>query len=178
MVVSHILYADDLMIFAEASPTSARGIRSLLEDFSWLSGLQVNDAKSHVFFGGTPINHHALQSILCMTAGSLPVSYLGLPLISRRLKLEHCQPLLSRLRRTLAEWKGWHLVFAGRAQLVQSVLTLTILHYTAVFRLPGVLNVEVECIFSWFLWNNDRIPVVGWDRCCHPHSKGAADSDK
>lgn len=45
-------FADDLMIFCKADSASVSTINQILMHFSEVSGLQVNRAKSSMFFGG------------------------------------------------------------------------------------------------------------------------------
>ncbi|KAK4384098.1 hypothetical protein Sango_3092300 [Sesamum angolense] len=47
---------------------------------------------------------------------------LGLPLISARLSMADCQPLLQKIDSRIKEWEGVQLSFAGRVQLIKSVL--------------------------------------------------------
>ena len=50
--VSHIIFADDLMVFLRADKRNARRLKLLLDEFSSLSGLTINYHKSEIFFGG------------------------------------------------------------------------------------------------------------------------------
>lgn len=44
--VSHLLFADDVILFTKASIKQAMVIRQTMEEFSALSGMQVNKTKS------------------------------------------------------------------------------------------------------------------------------------
>lgn len=48
--LSHICFADDLILFAEASVTQVRVIKKILERFCAASGQKVSLAKSKIFF--------------------------------------------------------------------------------------------------------------------------------
>ena len=50
--VSHIIFADDLMVFLRADKRNARRLKLLLDEFSSLSGLTIKYHKSEIFFGG------------------------------------------------------------------------------------------------------------------------------
>lgn len=54
--VSHIIFADDLMIFLRADKKNARRLKLLLDEFTTLSGLNINYHKSAIYFGG-PVQH-------------------------------------------------------------------------------------------------------------------------
>ena len=50
------------------------------------------------------------------------MKYLGVPLISTRLSHCDCQPLVDKLLARIQEWTSRSLSFAGRLQLLTSVL--------------------------------------------------------
>lgn len=50
--LSHLCFADNLMIFTEATQSSLQGVRGVLNDFYSLSGLQVRYKKCKVFCSG------------------------------------------------------------------------------------------------------------------------------
>ena len=47
--ISHIIFADDLLIFLQNGLTSLRNLATILNDFGIVSGLQLNHAKSKVY---------------------------------------------------------------------------------------------------------------------------------
>ncbi|KAK4384179.1 hypothetical protein Sango_3083900 [Sesamum angolense] len=51
--------------------------------------------------------------------GFLPVKYLGVPLISSRLTMADCKPLIDKLDSRIAGWNHLNLTYAGRAQLIK-----------------------------------------------------------
>ncbi|KAL0311244.1 UNVERIFIED_CONTAM: hypothetical protein Sangu_2419100 [Sesamum angustifolium] len=63
----------------------------------------------------------SLLATLGFQEGQLPVRYLGLPLISARLSIADCQPLLQKIDSRIKGWEGVQLSFAGRVQLIKSV---------------------------------------------------------
>ena len=73
-------------------------MKNTLLQFHGFSGLQANSTKSCVFLAG--IEGDATSSIcqaLQVTRGSLPLKYLGVPLISSRLKKRDCDELISKI---------------------------------------------------------------------------------
>lgn len=57
-----------------------------------------------------------------MKEGSFPVRYLGVPLISSKLSAANCRLLLDRIFGQMDSWTSKNLSFAGRLQLLFSVL--------------------------------------------------------
>lgn len=50
--LSHLCFADDVLIFSRADIHSLQKIKTVPEDIDALSGLRVNPSKSHVFYFG------------------------------------------------------------------------------------------------------------------------------
>jgi len=78
--VSHLLFADDTLVFYEASPDHLLYLRMLLLSFEAVSGLKINLDKSVLVPVGIVDNMDDLAGILGCGVSSLPLKYLGLPL--------------------------------------------------------------------------------------------------
>ena len=63
-----------------------------------------------------------ILGILSFNAGSLPIRYLGVPLISSRLKKSDCKILVEKIVARARSWASRALSYAGRLQLVNSIL--------------------------------------------------------
>lgn len=120
--LTHLCFADDLLIFGKGSVESVVGINCVLDKFYEFSGLKLNPAKSEVFSAGvrqTVLDD--IRQITGFTLGKLPVRYLGVPLVTKRLSLRDCSPLIDGVRKRVNGWAAKSLSYAGRAQLIQSV---------------------------------------------------------
>jgi hypothetical protein len=80
LVVSHSLFADDTLIFCEASSEQILYVRLILLCFEAVSGLRVNLGKSVIVAIGEVENMGALANILGCSVAGLPMKYLGMPL--------------------------------------------------------------------------------------------------
>ncbi|CAN0888133.1 Transposon TX1 uncharacterized 149 kDa protein [Linum grandiflorum] len=78
--VNHILYADDALLFCDASEIQVRYLVASLICFECITGLKVNLHKSSLFAIGEVPNIVDLASIIGCEVDYLPTSYLGLPL--------------------------------------------------------------------------------------------------
>ncbi|KAL0289836.1 UNVERIFIED_CONTAM: hypothetical protein Scaly_2689700 [Sesamum calycinum] len=95
VLVIELCFADDLLLFCEANEQSISLFKRGLEMFASLSGLHVSPTKSHLILSkSAQHNHDGLLGVLGFQQGHLPVRYLGLPLISYKLSLSNCKPLL------------------------------------------------------------------------------------
>src|SRR5438270_734410 len=74
--LTHLCFADDLMIFTEANHSSLCGVLQVLNEFFRLSGLQVSCTKSELFCGGVAeAIKTTLASSIGLKLGLLPVRY-------------------------------------------------------------------------------------------------------
>ncbi|GMY33691.1 putative RNA-directed DNA polymerase, partial [Fagus crenata] len=72
-------------------------IKRVLDEFQPMSGLATYNRKSEVFFSGVNEEIKAqVLSIFQFKEGNLLVRYLGVPLISGKLTIADCKPLLDR----------------------------------------------------------------------------------
>jgi hypothetical protein len=78
--ISHLLFADDTLVFCRANPDHPRYLRVLFLCFEAVSGFKVNLAKSVLVLMGCVDNVDGLAGILGCGVLSLPLKYLGLPL--------------------------------------------------------------------------------------------------
>ena len=57
---------------------------------------------------------NSLAKLFCCNIGSFPIKYLGVPLHYTKLKREHIQPVVDKLIKRIAGWKGRLLSSAGK----------------------------------------------------------------
>ncbi|RVW58902.1 Retrovirus-related Pol polyprotein from transposon RE2 [Vitis vinifera] len=78
--VTHLLFADDTLVFCDDSQEQLVFLSWLLMWFEAISGLRINLNKSEIFSVGKVENAELLTAELGCKVGSLPSTYLGLPL--------------------------------------------------------------------------------------------------
>ncbi|XP_039011849.1 uncharacterized protein LOC120140931 [Hibiscus syriacus] len=102
---------------------SVLGIITVLNSFYELSGLKLNALKSEIFTAG--ISAQVIDKIISYSGfkhGLLPVRHLGIPLVTWKLSPKDCQPLLDKIYSRLNQWSRMKLSYAGRIELVKTVL--------------------------------------------------------
>ncbi|CAA7058378.1 unnamed protein product [Microthlaspi erraticum] len=176
-LITHLSFADDVLIFFDGSEDSLRGILHVLKDFEGTSGLALSLRKSCLFLvGNKPVLTQQLASLFGLVHGSLPVRYLVLPLMPHKLRPQDYQPLIDKVRSRICSWTARQLSFAGRLQLIQSVIYSTINFWSAAFPLPKRCFSLLEKMCNAFLWNgapdSARGARVSWESVCSPKSSG------
>ncbi|KAJ9553884.1 LOW QUALITY PROTEIN: hypothetical protein OSB04_017929 [Centaurea solstitialis] len=146
--LTHLCFANDLLMFCVGDASSVRVLKDALFEFGGVSGLKPSLEKSTCFLG------NEILEILPFKLGSLPVRYLDVPLISTKLFHKDCLVLIDKVRKRVLDWKNKWLSFAGRLQLINSVLAS----------------------IRSFLWSSGEAvkgkAKVAWKVVCLPREKG------
>ena len=85
--ITHLFFADDLLLLAEASCDQARIIQEVLNTFCASSGEKVNNQKSQVLFSKN-VKPSEMQKISKQLGFSITIDlgkYLGMPIIHKRI---------------------------------------------------------------------------------------------
>lgn len=131
------LYADDAVIFINPARPEIDTLLDILHHFGEATGLRVNLAKS----SAVPICCGDIDLTVVLhnfggVVASLPITYLGLPVTTGRVRLVHLQFILDRIHARLAGWKGRLMHIAGRRVLVRCVLSAMPTFALTVLRAP------------------------------------------
>ena len=175
--LTHLSFADDLMIFTDGAASSLRGVFDVLSAFGSLSGLLINPAKSSIFMAGR-ISQDFKEEVnrLGIPTESLPVRYLGLPLTTKTMTKTDYEPLVDQIRTRLLSWSSRSLSYAGRLQLIKTVIGSIMNFWCSVFRLPASCMETIEGLCGAFLWSGTPNPLtrtkVAWEDICKPKEEG------
>ncbi|KAL2230721.1 UNVERIFIED_CONTAM: hypothetical protein Sindi_1666500 [Sesamum indicum] len=107
--------------------------------------------------------------------GVFPMRYLGLPPLSSRLIIADCRPLVVKIDKRIAGWEGIALSYAGRVQIIKSVLMSLSLYWASAFILPKKVTNEIEKRLRTFLWketSTSGYAKVAWKDLCRPKEEG------
>ncbi|GAV61906.1 zf-RVT domain-containing protein [Cephalotus follicularis] len=102
----------------------------------------------------------------------LPLTYLGLPLITKRLTKVDCTPLVQCITAIVNSWTSKTLSFAGRLQLVKATLINMQTYWCSTFLLPMHTVRQCERTLRKFLWGGHGRGKVQWAEVCKPLAEG------
>ncbi len=176
--ISHLQFADDLLIFSKANPTSAATILDCLASYQSWSGQKINYSKSGVIFrknttGQTTAN---MCHLLNLKKVSPTTKHLGLPLELNRAKSSSFQGLIVKIQTRVAGWKTKLLSQATRTTLISNV-TASIPTYTmSSLLLPKIICKKIDSTLCGFWWGaslgKNRMCLKSWKSICQLKSYG------
>ena len=160
-------YVDDTLIFMERCHIQLATLKALLQSFSASTGLKVNYSKSII----VPINmdeHRAAslaQAFGCVI-GSLPFTYLGLPLGLSKPKVIDCLPLVSKCEKRLTCTSAL-LSQAGRLEVKNAIFSALPMYFMSTFKLHKTVIQQIDKYRKHCLWRGSDInakkpPKVAW----------------
>lgn len=167
--LSHLFFADDLVLFGQASAMQMEEMKGIMGFFCEVSDHKISLAKSKMFVSKNVHASRALSYSQLVGVGLTPDlgKYLGVPILHGRMAKQSFHPLIQRVRGKLAGWKGKFLNMAGRTVLIKSVLSSIPYYQMQTLLIPkGILH-ELEKISRAFLWNQNKEGkkqhLLSWD---------------
>ena len=176
--VSHLMFADDLLLFGQATMTQIDCMCSSLKTFCDMSGQKVSVEKTSILFSkGVPTS---VKRGIVSRSGYREVyslgKYLGIPLIGRMPKRSDYDYLVDMVKNKLAGWKANQLSFAGRITLSKAVIEALPLYPMMTSVIPKSCLQEIQQLQRKFIWGdtteNRRYHAVGWSSITTPKKFG------
>jgi hypothetical protein len=173
-----VQYADDTLLIMEACPRQLFFLRAVLNSFATSTGLKVNYNKSSMY----PINvclakmEILARTLNCQT-GSMPFTYLGVPLGLSKPKICHFLPLIHRIEKRLSCTSAL-LSQAGRLELVNSVFSALPTFLMCTLKIPVATVNKIDSYRKHCLWrgndvNSKKAALAAWSMITQTKKMGA-----
>ena len=151
--LTHLCFADDLLIFMDGSIDSVQNVLQVLKEFEFRSGLAVSVQKSSFYASGLSQQEiDAIKASTGMPNGTLPVRYLGVPLCTKKLTIANCEFLIQQVKAKFSSWSVKTLSFAGRLLLIKTVIAGINNFWCSTFILPKACVKRINSLCGLFLW--------------------------
>ncbi|KAA3460284.1 reverse transcriptase [Gossypium australe] len=141
--ISHLLFADDCMMFGEATEKGARMFRAMCQFWKICNFYSTNTTEESKIAVGRLLGVRSLSS---------PEKYLGLPNMVGRRKKEAFQNLVDRIVSRIESWSSRFLSQRGKEVFIKSVLQAIPTYAMSYFLFPRVLCEKIESILARFWW--------------------------
>ena len=153
-LITHLLFADDSLLFCKASLSKCQVIMEILQAYETASGQKINSDKSSIFFSANTLLT-LQEEIKCFfnADSNVPLEkYLGLPPVIGRGKKQAFNNIKSKIQNTLEGWKGKLLSQTGREVLIKSVAQAIPVYAMNCFLLPLGLCDDINSMMGRFWW--------------------------
>ncbi|KAJ4789072.1 RNA-directed DNA polymerase (reverse transcriptase)-related family protein [Rhynchospora pubera] len=173
--LTSIMFADDLVIFGEASVQQATRTQEILDIFCQMSGQRIGHDKSSVWFSRTTSQQlrQCIMRILNARPGEDLHIYLGVPV--RASRPAHFDHLINKVQRKISTWTAKSLSQAGKVVLFRSVIEPLIVFSTAGGPLPSSVAAKIELMIRSFFWESagkQKMHLISWDHITMPKNSG------
>ncbi|KAI0492143.1 hypothetical protein KFK09_026409 [Dendrobium nobile] len=176
-VVTHLLYADDVLILSNANVELAKKMKNIVEDFCKWTGQKVNVNKSQLMFGKAVKN--SMKKKIARVLGFKVVKdmkYLGIKITLNRVKIANFQDILCNVTDKLNAWNKKSLSLGGKLILIDSSLLSMPNFLVTHSMVPKRVLFELEKLCRNFLWHKKEeskgMHYVAWKDICKPRCYG------
>lgn len=173
-----LIIRDDVVPFITASEQDLEATKGILDLFGAATGLHTNIQECQI----VPIccTEEELQrtsSILPGQVTEFPITYLGIPLTTGRLRKADIELVIRKVQRRLPTWKAGLLQKPGRLSLVKSTLTAIPINTIISIKLSAWATEAITKCMRGFFWIGTAIAqggqcMMAWSRVARPTQFG------
>lgn len=175
MIVSHLCFADDILIFSNGGSRSVANLNKAIQSFETTSGQLINKEKSGFIMGAniTARRRNVIIQQIGIGQSTLPITYPGIPLFKRRPPLHYFDSLKNKICKRISGWRSKLLSAGGCLTLLKSTLNSITMHLFAVVKPPFRIIKEMQSLITQFIWGDtDKHRWIGVNKTCKPVDKG------
>ncbi|PKU70112.1 putative mitochondrial protein [Dendrobium catenatum] len=169
--ISHLLFADDVLLFSKATKKLVVKMNNIVRDFCSWTGLRINISKSQILFSKR-INRMDRIHVMKILKFKLveEFQYLGIKLMLRRPLKANFKFLLDSVLTKLNTWGSKCLSLVGKMTLAKSSL-LTLPNFISTHSLvPKKILYEIDKCCRNFIWHKrdgkKGMHFIAWKTLC------------
>jgi hypothetical protein len=176
--ISYLLFADDSLLFFEASVQQANIIKGILDRYEQGTGQLVSLGKCSILYGSecSAVTQDEIKGILKYETTCFEEKYLGLPVPEGRMSKGKFKPTKGKFSKHASDWSEKYMSSGAKDILIKSVLQSISTYAMGVFRFPIGLVDDLERIIHNFWWgdelNKRKMHWLSWDKITRPKAQG------
>jgi hypothetical protein len=154
--LSYLFFADDSLIFYQANKVEWRRVLRILGVYEAGTGHKLNLQKTSLFFSRNTTMERRVEilNISGLTEATRIDSYLGLPTLVGRSKIQSFNGIKDRVWKRLNNWKVKFLSQAGKEILLKAVVQAIPTYSMSVFLLLITLCKDMNRMMQKFRWGH------------------------
>ena len=102
------------------------------------------------------------------TMEELPFKYLGVPLSTKKMNIIQWYPLIDKIMARINSWTAKKLSYAGRTQLIKTVLFGVQSYWAQLFIIPAKIIKVIEGLCRSYLWSGvgyvTKKALIAWEK--------------
>ncbi|XP_055960697.1 uncharacterized protein LOC126668753 [Mercurialis annua] len=177
-VISHLLFADDSIIFSQADMQSVIRIQPLLHKYALASGQVINMDKSDLFFSANVDSQlrRQIASFMQIQHQSQSQKYLRIPTFFGASKSVTFSHIVHKIQHKLNGWTENYLSMGGKEVLIKAIISAIPIYTMMCFRLPVSLCNKINQMVATYWWgqNGDirKMHWIAWSTICQSKWNG------
>lgn len=177
-MISHLLFADDSMLFFRASIQLANIVKGLLNTFASATGQLINPDKCSILFSGNcqEAVSDEVKNVLGISQVVFEPKYLGLPVPDGRMHKEKFESVQERLRKRLIDWSERYMSSGSKELLIKAMAQAIPPYVMSVFKLPASVCDDLTRMMRQYWWGVEKgkrkMAWLSWNKMMLPKARG------
>ncbi|XP_030479107.1 uncharacterized protein LOC115696342 [Cannabis sativa] len=162
--LSHLLFADDSMLFSPVSPRSSESLNAILLLYHQATGQLVNRDKSSILFSPntSPDAQHSFRTSLHLAGEGFVSKYLGVPHCVGRVTNSVFHYLLQNVSSRMNTWNDKLFSRVGKETLIKAVVQASPSFAMSCFKIPKSICLKIQSLISKFWWGSSQTKKIHW----------------
>ena len=173
-----MLFADDSLLFCQASVEECQQLIIILEQYERASGQAINRDKMTLFFSKNTRAEvkDIIQGMLGAQVMTDCEKYLGLPMLPGKSKVNTFRGLKEKITKRVMGWKEKFISKVRREILIKTVAQAIPTYTMGIFKLPKSLCDDINSTLAKY-WSGQtkdekKIHWINWNKLCRPKNNG------